>query len=299
MPRLPKYIDAEYNIVPEKDSHAHEAYESLVRLLVGSLLFGSEALMKRTRAWEEAHPPVRGEDAGEEAESDLVMLRHLLVGAIFLGPSLISRPLISLAETSDRALNLAGSLMSPFLRIPLFKPARGLWETYRDRVHLAIEAFIEKGRQEEPYSRAMAKALLPDIIGDTLVATSEHVDGVQELVRDQVSKYLAYAMEHPEELEALVQLIGDQYLDYLKEENPEALQAIIQGQSVSLAGEITDELRARTVTADSVVEMFVRSILRRPARQELPLPPPEVLEQARLSTKEVIYQRNAARKDHE
>jgi len=285
--------------VPEKDSHAHEAYESLVRLLVGSLLFGSEALMKRTRAWEEAHPPVRGEDAGEEAESDLVMLRHLLVGAIFLGPSLISRPLISLAETSDRALNLAGSLMSPFLRIPLFKPARGLWETYRDRVHLAIEAFIEKGRQEEPYSRAMAKALLPDIIGDTLVATSEHVDGVQELVRDQVSKYLAYAMEHPEELEALVQLIGDQYLDYLKEENPEALQAIIQGQSVSLAGEITDELRARTVTADSVVEMFVRSILRRPARQELPLPPPEVLEQARLSTKEVIYQRNAARKDHE
>ncbi|HID35642.1 MAG TPA: hypothetical protein EYP25_13950 [Anaerolineae bacterium] len=299
MPRLPKYIDAEYNVVPEKDSHAHEAYESLVRLLVGSLLFGSEALMKRTRAWEEAHPPVRGEDAGEEAESDLVMLRHLLVGAIFLGPSLISRPLISLAETSDRALNLAGSLMSPFLRIPLFKPARGLWETYRDRVHLAIEAFIEKGRQEEPYSRAMAKALLPDIIGDTLVATSEHVDGVQELVRDQVSKYLAYAMEHPEELEALVQLIGDQYLDYLKEENPEALQAIIQGQSVSLAGEITDELRARTVTADSVVEMFVRSILRRPARQELPLPPPEVLEQARLSTKEVIYQRNAARKDHE
>jgi len=296
MPRLPKFIDAEYDIVPEKDSRAHEAYESLMRLAVGSLLFGSEELLKRTRAWEEANPP-SGDRAADGEESDLVLLRHLVVGAIFLGPALISRPLVSLAETADRALNLAGNLMGPVTRIPIFKPARGLWGAYQDRISGVIEEFIDKGRREEPYSRAMAKDLLPDIIGDAVVAASEHVDGVQELVRDQVSKYLAYVMEHPEELEKLVQVIGDEYLEYLKEENPEPLQAIIHGQSMSLVGEITDEVRARTVTADSVVEMFVRSLLRRPARQELPLPPPEVLDQARLSTKELLYRYKVEKKD--
>ena len=142
----------------------------------------------------------------------------------------------------------------------------------------------------------MAKDLIPEIIGDTLVGASEHVDGVQLLVRDQVSKYLAYVMENPEEMEALVQLIGDRYLEYLREENPEAIQEIIHGQSLSLAGEITDELRARTVTADSVVEMFMRSLLRRPARQELPMPSPAVLEHARLSTRELVNRRNVEKK---
>ena len=296
MPKQPKYIDAEYNIVPQKDSEANETYESVMRLLVGSLLFGSEELLKRTRVWEQENPPPDGAAASDEEESDLVLLRHLVVGAIFLGPELISHPLIALAETADRAVGLAGSLISPFMRLPLFKPARGLWAGYQDRLAAMVDEFIEKGRKEEPYSKAMARDLLPEIASDTAMAASEHVDGIQALVRDQVSKYLAYVEEHPEEMEALVQIIGDRYLEYLKEENPEALQAIIQGQSLSLAGEVTDELRSRTVTADSVVEMFVRSLLRRPARQELPLPPPEVLEQARLSTKEVIRRRNVERK---
>ncbi len=299
MPKQPKYIDAEYNILPQKDNEANETYESVMRLLVGSLLLGSEEILKRARAWEQENPPLDGPAGADEEESDLVLLRHLLVGAIFLGPELISHPLISLAETADKAIGLAGSLVSPFLRIPLFKPARGLWEGYQDRLGAMIDAFIEKGRKEEPYSKAMARDLLPEIASDAAVATSEQVEGIQELVRDQVDKYLAYVQENPEALEALVRTIGDRYLEYLREENPEALQAIIQGQSLSLAGEVTDELRSRTVTADSVVEMFVRSLLRRPARQELPTPPPEVIEQARLSTQEVLYYHNVERKKHE
>ena len=219
MPKRPATVDAEYRIVPESsdEQYAAEMYESLARMLVGSLLFGSEELLKRTRAWEEAHP--QGAWEGDEAphESDLLLLRHLVVGAIFLGPGLISGPLISLAETADRAVGLASSLMSPFMRMPLFKPARGVWSHYQKRIGAVIEQFIEKGRKEEPYSRAMAKDLIPEIIGDTLVGASEHVDGVQLLVRDQVSKYLAYVMENPEEMEALVQLIGDRYLEYLRE----------------------------------------------------------------------------------
>ncbi len=304
MSKTPRYVDAEYRIIPQAaEDEANETYESLMRMLVGSVLFGSEELLKRTRAWEESHPQGshQAPSADEESppESELVLLRHLLIGALFLGPGLISHPIIALADTTEKMLSLMGSLMGPFTRLPLVRPANRIWESYQDRMTAVIEQFIEKGRREEPYSKAMAQDLLPEIIDDTLVATSEHVDGVQVLVRDQVSKYLAYAMEHPEELEALVQLIGDRYLEYLKEENPEALQEIIQGQSLSLAGEVTDELRARTVTADSIVEMFMRSLLRRPARQELPMPPPEILRQARMSTKEMVWQRNVAKKEED
>jgi hypothetical protein len=45
--------------------------------------------------------------------------------------------------------------------------------------------------------------------------------------------------------------------------------------------------------------MFMRSLLRRPARQELPLPPETVLKQARLSTKEILSQRKVERKQDE
>ena len=304
MPKSPRYVDAEYRIIPQAaEDDANETYESLMRMLVGSVLFGSEELLKRTRAWEEAHPQASlqasSEDSESLPESDLVLLRHLLIGALFLGPSLISHPILALADTTEKVVGFVGSLVGPFTRLPLMRPANRIWGSYQDKMTAVIEQFIEKGRQEEPYSKAMAQDLLPEIIDDTLVATSEHVDGVQVLVRDQVSKYLAYAMEHPEELEALVQLIGDRYLEYLKEENPEALQAIIQGQSLSLAGEVTDELRARTVTADSIVEMFMRSLLRRPARQELPMPPPEILRHARMSTKEMVWQRNVAKKEED
>jgi hypothetical protein len=125
----------------------------------------------------------------------------------------------------------------------------------------------------------------------------DNKDAVQELVRIQVSAYLDYAKSNPEELEALVQVVGDRYLDYLQEENPEAIAQIVQGQSIGLVGEIADEVRARTVTSDSVVEMFMRSLLRRPARQELPLPPTEVLEQATMSIEEVIRRRNLEKRN--
>jgi hypothetical protein len=45
-------------------------------------------------------------------------------------------------------------------------------------------------------------------------------------------------------------------------ENPE-LAEMIQTQSVSLAGEVTDSIRARTVTADTAVERVARALLRR------------------------------------
>ncbi len=290
MTSKPPTIDAEYRMAPLQPQAGDEAqaiYESFMRLLVGAALWGSEELIQRARTWEQTHLE-EVPASPSMPESELVLLRHLVIGMLFLGPALLSRPLVSLVDVADRAVGLASGLMGPLMRLPFFRPAQHMWEAYQDRLVALLDAFIEKGRQEEPRSRAMAQDLIPSILDETLVALSQEVEGVQVLVRDQVSHYLAYVQEHPEELEALVQFIGDRYLNYLQEENPEALQALIQGQSLSLAGEITNELRARTVTADSAVELIVRSLLRRPPRRELPLPPPEVLAQARFSAQELL-----------
>jgi len=339
--KRPVYLDGEYKIVPYQKDPDLAAYHSLVRIVVGSILVGSDELLARARAWEEEHPIKDALQGPRKPESDIVLLRHLIVGALFRGPELISRPVLSIADTTDRALNFASSLVGPFMRIPIFRPAQKRWKSYRSRVEAVVAYWVETGRQEEPYSKAMAEDLIPDIIDDVILSLSEnqaiqtliqvqvgmylsHVienptemdelvqtvadryiaylntdnkDAVQELVQIQVSEYLAYAKENPQELEELVEVIGDRYLAYLQEENPEAIAQIVQGQSLGLAGEVADEIRARTVTSDSILEMFMRSLLRRPARQELPLPPPAVLEQATLSIEEVIRRRNLEKKN--
>ena len=60
----------------------------------------------------------------------------------------------------------------------------------------------------------------------------------------------------------------------------EDVQELIQSQSVSLAGEIIEEIRERTVSADNFLEAVYRTALRRPSRSELPEPPAVVKEQA-------------------
>lgn len=334
-PKRPVYLDGEYQIVPHKQDPDLAAYHSLVRIVVGSILMGSDELLARARTWEEEHPISDTLQGPRKPESDLVLLRHLIVGSLFHAPQMISGPLLSIADTTDKALDIASSLVGPFMRIPIFRPAKKRWHAYWDKVESVVTYWVETGRQEEPYSKAMAQDLIPQIIDDVVLSLSEneaiqmliqiqvgmylnHVianptemddlvrtvadryiaylntdnkEPIQELVQVQVSEYLTYVKQNPEELTELVEVIGDRYLDYLQQENPEAIQDIIQGQSVGLVGEIADEIRARTVTSDTVVEMFMRSLLHRPARQELPLPPPEILKQATLPVDEVLRRR--------
>jgi len=54
------------------------------------------------------------------------------------------------------------------------------------------------------------------------------------------------------------------------------VQELVQSQSVGLIGEIVEETRERTVSADYYIEAWARTILRRPMRSELPEPPQEL-----------------------
>ncbi len=77
--------------------------------------------------------------------------------------------------------------------------------------------------------------------------------------------------------EALGESINEM-IEFLAEN--EEITEMIQQQSMGMANEVVEDMRTRTVTADNVMERVTRNILRRPQREELPPPSPEVQAQA-------------------
>jgi hypothetical protein len=68
----------------------------------------------------------------------------------------------------------------------------------------------------------------------------------------------------------------DDFISHLSQN--QQLSDLVQEQSMGLATEFVDEVRERTVSADTLAESIVRRILKRPPRT--PLPPPEAIREA-------------------
>ena len=101
---------------------------------------------------------------------------------------------------------------------------------------------------------------------------------IQELVRQQVQKIVPQ-LSDDEAVQLLIRAQGDTYISYLNA-NPGSVQNLVQGQSLTLASQMRDEVRERTVTGDSVVDTIVRNILRLKPREELPPPEPDIRRRA-------------------
>ncbi len=122
--------------------------------------------------------------------------------------------------------------------------------------------------------RKQVDAILPTLAGDPTI---------QQLIQTQATLYLATLQGTLDaNLQGLIRQQGDAYIDYLNA-NPQSVKNLVQGQSMSLAGEVMDEVRERTVTADSVAEMIVRRILGRKQREQLEPPPPYVQRRAQTA----------------
>ena len=105
---------------------------------------------------------------------------------------------------------------------------------------------------------------------------------IQQLIRKQAGAYLFYLTQNSEQIQALIRQQGDIYIDYLND-HPDAVQNLVSGQSLGIAGQVMDEVRERTVTADTVAEMFARRILGRKARTEVEDPPEVVQRRATVA----------------
>ncbi|MEL6340692.1 MAG: hypothetical protein AAFP04_05080 [Myxococcota bacterium] len=103
---------------------------------------------------------------------------------------------------------------------------------------------------------------------------NKHVDRLVEAYTEHVIKTL----EESALLDEVVRRQTNRYLAYL-EEHPEIIEAIVEEQSFSVAGSMSGTIRSRTVAVDNALESLVRRVLGRRARSEVPPPPDEVREQ--------------------
>jgi hypothetical protein len=104
------------------------------------------------------------------------------------------------------------------------------------------------------------------------------VEGLIEYGRGSVGRWTATGRDLEPRSRALAtrtyEEIVDEFINMLAEN--EEIKQLVATQGISLVEEVRDNVRGRTVTGDSVVEEVVRRILRRPPREDLPEPPPEV-----------------------
>lgn len=121
--------------------------------------------------------------------------------------------------------------------------------------------------------QAQVEMILPELQDSPLI---------QELIKAQAGQYLQHLQDNPDPVQALIRVQGDAYIDYLNA-HPDAVQNLVSGQSIGIAGQVMDEVRERTVTADSVAEMLARSLLRKKPRSEITEPPAAVQRRASVA----------------
>jgi hypothetical protein len=293
-------LDAEYKLVQpsQEDVPGMATYQSLARLLVGATILGGDELLRRVRAWEDQQSQDDTKTPSTEDETATDQLRYALVGLLFEAPETAARGVIRTAAIADSVVQSGDRVLGPVLRSRLFGPVRRRGQKMQERVKTSVDRWVEVGRAEEVVGQDMAQALTPQLIDD-IVAVFADNEAIQNLIRVQAGEYLNYLDNQPKALDPLVQQVGDQYIRYLREDNPEDVQALIAGQTMTMTTEVANEVRERTVTGDSVIEMFVRSLLRRTPRQELPGPPPEVQQRLDVQRQQEKLRRDEARKNDE
>ena len=239
---------------------------SVMRLLIGGILLGSEALKHQLRDWDDnadetAPANIEGDDqtalqfeplpetlpapqVGLPVQRNDSDVRYALIGLVFESEEKFERALTNakrIGDSIDRALN---PLFRPIQKLGAIRPVRNSFGYLASRGQSEVDRWISRGREEEDHSRQLAQQ-----------ATTSTVD--------QSITYMAH--------------------------NP-ALEELIQHQSVSLAMQILDQIRENAVSADYFFEGLIRYMLRRPPRYLLPPPSPEVQEQATWTFRDLRYE---------
>ncbi len=240
---------AAHRVSEEDDSF--DAYRALVRLLIGAGVEGVELLLQLL---EQADAASRETPVSAQApERPQNPLRHAIIGAL-IDASEIPRQGLRLGwRLANGVTELGLAASSPVANSRLAAPLRRRLEKAVQRGQEQVEHWIQLGEREERRSRDLTRAFSQDAIEEI----------VQALAQDP-------------SIRMLVQVQGDTYIEYLQQENPEAVSTLVQGQSMGVAEQILDEVRERTVTGDSLIETIARALLRRPPREQLPPSPPEI-----------------------
>jgi hypothetical protein len=243
----------EFRPIKHKRASRASVFRSLTRLVIGGVLLGVDELLDNLEEWETMAPNTDAQGPAEKSAPEAVGSPPAEIITIpeesETSADLARYALIGLAfdaqdrlQSGVRSMNKAANILSR-LATPIAKPFKNSRVTAPLRRR--YDRLVLRGQQEV----------------DRWVETGR--------TEDAHSRSLA---------QSAVNGSVDQSINFLTAN--EGVQELIQSQSVSLAGEVVEEVRERAVSADDFFEGVIRAMFRRPRRSELPEPPPEVKKQA-------------------
>jgi len=254
----------------EKD--APDATATLLRLLVCGAVEGTDLVLRLLTPSPE--PDVDdSEKPGVEKDTAATLARQALIGLLFEAYGAASRGASTAGRVAATAGRFWGSVLEPVARSRTLAPMRLPYDLLVEIGSRELHRWARIGRAEEERSREVA-GRIARIPVDDIVAYLRDNPEMEELVRRQAESLIDDLADDPR-LAEVIREQGDRYIEHLQE-NSEAIRALVQSQSAGLASEVADSVRERTVTADTLLERFVRSVLRRRPRETLDGPPPEV-----------------------
>ncbi len=173
-------------VEPDSAEAEFDALHSLLRLLLGSALEGADELARRLALWEAY---LREEQEGEAPLSpEDNLLRYAFIGLVFAGEERARRGLSLAWRVQKRLAKTAVRTTHPFLQNRLTAPLQRRVERRvnqaAERGRAEIVRLIERGQQEEPFSRELARLALAELSAEIIGQLAENQE-VQELVQQQ------------------------------------------------------------------------------------------------------------------
>lgn len=233
----------EPNFEPSKSNE--DITRRLIRLIVGIVLVGQDALRQTLPLWEAeaaqlidemnrakaSQPATMTEDANSQVDDGAIVpetswfpqeWEYRLVGLAFESPRYLRNGFNQLVITPRKLWRFSAPLRLPLEISGVTDLLRSLADSWLERMQVDMEHWEEVGRSEAQYSRKLGQVAL----------------------RDGLERFLERLAENPE------------------------VQDLVQSQTSGLTTEFVEEIRERTVSADSLIDGLVRRFFKK--QPELP-----------------------------
>jgi hypothetical protein len=233
-----------------------DVLRTLTRLLVGSTEMSVDQIVHALRSWEQA--VAEGEDLTETRTVEV-----LTVDVVETDDGEVM-PVIPEAETDADLIRYAMIGM--------------LFETQK-RMRSSANMVGKFGRAVERASRPWLRPLRKSRLFSPM---QRRYDSLVKRGEKEVNRWVALGRVESAQSQrvaatALTHTV-DQSIEYLAD--APQVKELVASQGTSMATEMMDDVRGRTVNADNFVEGLIRALLRLTPRSELPGPPPEVRDDA-------------------
>lgn len=219
------------NIDPELSATDQELLRRLIRLLVGIILVGQDALRNQLPNWEaeaaayleEQEHARQGQGPGTAAVPPAApwfptAWEHRLIGLAFESPNYLKAGVNHLRSTRRSLWRLSAPLRLPFELLGVNDFTRNWLEGFVERFQDDMDHLEEIGKNEATPSRALGQTVL-----------IESLNGMLGMLADN-----------------------------------QGIQDLVQVQTTGITEEVIGEVRERSVSIDALIDALVRKLLRQP-----------------------------------